>query len=121
MSTDLKSRLLWPSCPKDIGYTAANIFYVLAFVVSTAIAWVLREHGDGLAPLSSRFKMCGGGREEATRARCFRKEAVLRVACGTIFSVLLQLLLVLSARMRRSSDLVQQTCVAHCGTSTALQ
>jgi hypothetical protein len=116
MSDDLKTRLFWPSCSKDIGYTIANVFYILCFISSTVIAWVLREHGDAVASLSSRSKNCREGNEDSTSGRCFRKEAVLRVACGTIFFVLLQLLLVLSVRLRHHSNLAKETCIAHGGT-----
>lgn len=111
MSRSLTSRLFFPVAPDEVGYTVANVFYVLGFACSTVVAWVLRtEGGDRLASISA-LEECETG-PDGTELRCFRKEAVLRVACGSILFVAMQLLLVLSAVCCGGT---RSVCLAHGG------
>ena len=112
-STSRRTALLLPCSASDSGYVAASVLYLVFFVVSIVLAWVLRDEDDAVDVLGSDARC-----EQALDLpglSCFRKEAVLRVSTGSIIYLLAQLLAVICARIIGRANLVASVSLAHAG------
>lgn len=110
--------MLLPRNAHEAGYGLASAVYLILFVASAVVSWVLRDD-DGAGDVLGSDAVCEDSAKLGASSTCFRKEAVLRVSAGSLICLSAQLLTVVCARVvsccQSVSDSVTAVSIAHGG------
>ena len=91
----LAQRCFWPCSTEEPGHILASASNGIIFVLSSILAWVLRDHGEFFDERHA-YQACGS-QNLSVQDDCFRKEVVLRIKSGSFVYFFLQLIAICGA------------------------